>query len=678
MKPIKFLRSSLAKAITPWHYVSATALVALTVLGSQPAQAVMLDLGSLPGNTDTVNAQAISGDGKVVIGNILGATGFEIYRWSAGQGLSSLGTFAGNPANQIWQRYRGATSVNGDGSYIAGSARLDTLSTDIHAFRWSSASGFTDLGTLGGSTSYANGISDNGEIVVGESINAAGVNRAFRWQSGVMEDLGSLVSGGGSYANDVSGDGKVVVGRSDSTALVFGTAFRWDAANGMVDLGGLGGDGSIARAVSHDGAVVVGSSYMDSINNRAFRWTEAGGMENLGTLGGDSYAYDVNADGNVVVGYAMSNDGVRAFRWTQTTGMVNLGALTNQSSSHATGVSNDGNTVVGQSGSRAFIWNVAGPAMQDLSYLQTSLLRSAVTVSHLTASQNRRLRDLAQEQCQPGAAQTYCLSLGSQNYRGDADSSATQKYLNLAAGMRLNEQYSAGVTGSLGRADLNVQSAEQKKAFALGVWGAFQQNADDTGWGGAASVAVGQSENSFDRGMALTDVQRARAHLDLTGTAMRVAGNFGMRMNTPLGDSLITPEVALSHVSTQQDGFTERSVAFPLTVKGSTEQRTYATFGVRSATQVSPKGTLNLALAVDTLLSDNTQGIEGHSKVPGLSRFNLDSSVDQRRVIPTATVGYSHALTANSALGGGVQVATSTHQDGAPLFGLGMQYRYSF
>jgi len=662
MKSIPFIPSSLAKALTPWHFISATALVALTVLGSQPAQAVMLDLGSLPGNTDTVNAQAISGDGKVVVGQI-GGTNRELFRWTMDKGMTSLG-----PVDRVT-----VAGVSNDGTYVIGSY------TNLLSFRWDAINGFVDLGTLGGSEVVARGISDDGSVIVGSTGNVGSWSSAFRWENGVMQDIGAIGSGG-VIANGVSGDGRVAVGASS------GLAFRWDNTNGMSDLGTLGGL-SEALAASRDGSVIVGYSATSGFfaNQHAFRWTEQSGMQDLGTLGGQtSVANDINADGSVIVGKAQQADGAdRAFLWTDATGMTSLGVLSGTTSSEATGVSDDGNTVVGTSGNRAFIWNesfvlpgLAG--MQDLNYLQTSIIRSAVTVSHLTASQNRRLRDLAQEQCQPGAAQTYCLSLGSQNYRGDADSSATQKNLNLAAGMRLNEQYSAGVTGSLGRADLNVQSAEQKKAFALGVWGAFQQNADDTGWGAAASVAVGQSQNSFDRGMALTDVQRARANLDLTGTALRVAGNFGMRMNTPLGDSLITPEVALSHVSTHQDGFTERSVAFPLTVKGSTEQRTYATFGVRSATQVSPKGTLNLALAVDTLLSDNTQGIEGHSKVPGLSRFNLDSSVDQRRVIPTATVGYSHALTANSALGGGVQAAASTHQGGAPLFGLGMQYRYSF
>jgi probable HAF family extracellular repeat protein len=66
-------------------------------------------------------------------------------------------------------------------------------------------------------------------------------------------------------------------------------------------------------------------------------------LGSLGGLGTDSVAFDVSADGSVVVGYSAG----RAFRWTVQGGMQNLGAPPPFSNSRATAVSADGSVVVG-------------------------------------------------------------------------------------------------------------------------------------------------------------------------------------------------------------------------------------------------------------------------------------------------------------------------------------------
>ncbi|WP_076593766.1 hypothetical protein [Herminiimonas arsenitoxidans] len=71
-------------------------------------------------------------------------------------------------------------------------------------------------------------------------------------------ELGTL-GGSTSFARGVSSNGDVVIGDSFTNGDVFIRAFRWSAANGtMTDLGTLGGDSSVAFAVNSTGTVVVG------------------------------------------------------------------------------------------------------------------------------------------------------------------------------------------------------------------------------------------------------------------------------------------------------------------------------------------------------------------------------------------------------------------------------------
>lgn len=139
-------------------------------------EATILDLGSLTGMQGGSEAQDVSADGRVVVGESVDADGrFRAFRW-----------------------------VEGATTGVAGNVQMH------------------DLGTLGGSDSIANAVSRNGAFVVGQANLADDETAlAFRWtEEGGMESVGDWLARHGvdvgetilESARGISDDGNVVVG----------------------------------------------------------------------------------------------------------------------------------------------------------------------------------------------------------------------------------------------------------------------------------------------------------------------------------------------------------------------------------------------------------------------------------------------------------------------------------
>jgi probable HAF family extracellular repeat protein len=207
---------------------------------------------------------------------------------------------------------------------------------------------------------------------------------------------------GDSRAESINDSGQVVGvsgGQAIGTTVVFGHAFLWSQADGIVDLGALPGDLESAAKAINDHGQVVGSSGSalpgPGPHFRAFSWTPAGGMVDLGTLPGDTWssALAINNQGQIV-GTSGDGNGSRAFLWTPAGGMVELGALPGATTSAARGI-NDSGQVVGTSGSDAVLWfgDTTGPVArlrpvtgQKIATLLRSGLRVKLTLSEPAAN----------------------------------------------------------------------------------------------------------------------------------------------------------------------------------------------------------------------------------------------------------------------------------------------------
>lgn len=255
-------------------------------------------------------------------------------------------------------------AMSADGTTIVGIGPPSDSPSASSVFYWRNSE-FTNLNEIapaGFTPYYAYGLSGDGSVVVGQGRYTLGGKEAFRWENGVMITLGDLQNGGAlSEARGVSADGSIVVG--------FGyhpdgdEAFRWE--NGvMVGLGDLPGGRfhSQAYAISADGSVIVGVSVSDR-GTEAFRW-ENGEMIGLGFLPGGtgSVAYAVSADGRVVAGHGDTTNTFLSsyFRW-ENDSMVSLDiqiADGGIEGGRRLAISADGTTFVGNYFWRSpFIWN---------------------------------------------------------------------------------------------------------------------------------------------------------------------------------------------------------------------------------------------------------------------------------------------------------------------------------
>jgi probable HAF family extracellular repeat protein len=237
-----------------------------------------------------------------------------------------------------------------------------------HAFIWTSSTGMTDVGTLGGNFSEALAINASGQVVGYSDIAGDATFHAFLWTSaGGMQDLGTL-DGTLSAAQSINASGEVVgySTLSDNDRSHF-HAFLWTASAGMKDLGTLGGKSSSGNAINDSGQVTGGASLAQHASH-AFIWTAASGMKDLGALGGSlqggsgSSGFGINSSGEVV-GVSTTNPVIGSnddpFSWTITAGMKNLYPTLDGGTAYA--INNSGNIagwVNSAATSTAALWKI--------------------------------------------------------------------------------------------------------------------------------------------------------------------------------------------------------------------------------------------------------------------------------------------------------------------------------
>lgn len=162
-----------------------------------------------------------------------------------------------------------------------------------------------DLGTLGGTDSYAYDLNDRGEVVGGsQAINPNPgpfyLRRGFHWAQSSMTDLGALAPHGESRAFSINEQGWIAGWATDQAGDKYPALYAEDSWT-QIPHPGISGEG---RGINDLGRV-VGYFNDANVDAKAFAWSPLGAFVDLSLVdnAGNSLANAINHN-NTVVGWS--------------------------------------------------------------------------------------------------------------------------------------------------------------------------------------------------------------------------------------------------------------------------------------------------------------------------------------------------------------------------------------
>lgn len=266
----------------------------------------MQDLGNLPGN-DSSAAYVVNDSGEVIGYSANTQTGVTHgFLWTQSGGMIDLGTLPGGNGYSV------AEAITSKGVIVGQSV---VSNGQVHAVLWTKSGGRYHIHDEGHMPKapyiYPYDINENLQVTGIAYFNNAGTKyHAFLWSKAAgWKDLG--MKGKNSYGSWLNKSG-VVAGMSTSAKYPNGVSVYWDATGKIHSIGTLPGGSSGWAGFISDSGQITGESTVTGGDNHAYIWTRKTGMQDLNNMIPKNsgwvlhHAASINAAGQIV-GYGTIN-----------------------------------------------------------------------------------------------------------------------------------------------------------------------------------------------------------------------------------------------------------------------------------------------------------------------------------------------------------------------------------
>jgi len=655
--------------------LSSLALFGACLFLSTPALAVGIDqLNLVP--------QGVTADGTVVYGR--GASGPTLYNFD-GTYQSLPGAVAGGEV----------CDISGDGKIVGW--QHNAVSGLDEAYYWASSSAapveMLPHGTYG-HFSYATSISVDGLFATGFYSKTTGPwNQPFVYNTTTSALTLLTPFGVSGFGQGISNNGSIVVGYDFNNGTNITSASYWynggSGTNYTETLLSNATFNAVAMGINPTGTAIVGKLGISAGSNvqTAAKWTTTTPGSNytstqLGTLGGaSSVANALNADGSVIVGEADTASGQAGFRWTSATGMISVedwltasGVTNSLGSVHtigATGVSNDGSTVVGDlsngdgyiaRGSGLITINDLASSIQNNTFVPHAITQSADIVMH--GAHGHPLLHLAPED------KSAVWLNGDFGGRSSRDSAAYTDIAEFGVGHRFGKDVQANVSiGKVFSGQNTLFNGNYKQDLTY-VLPEVLANIPRTPIWTTVSAEYATGNVDIHRGYDNTgnqDYSYGSTNANLYAMRARLDWKDALTY----GNATLTPFVDHEHTESTVNSYTENGGGFPIAWGSRDGHDDISRLGIDATKQVNDTTALHLTVEQNRWWQGQSSSATG--EVLGLSTFNLPGETFSRDWTQFA-VGVTHD-TGKGLITAFVNATTNGQN---PQFWGALGYQYNF